>query len=445
MHDIKQPRDNMEHKIDSNADIHTTLGIDGSSARHGGCLRKIMIWGGLALITVAAALFLLNSRGKHAAPAFKTQPVTRGNLVVTVTATGNLASTSEVEVGSELSGIIRTVTVDYNDSVKEGQPLAYLDSTKFEAAVMKSRATLASAKATLREAQATLREKDLALTRKQTARKLTHGKMPSIEEMDTAEAEAERAQAAVGTAQAAILQAEADLKSNETDLEKTVIYSPINGIVLDRSVEPGQTVAASLQAPVLFTLAGNLAHMELQVDVDEADVGQVHAGQEATFTVDAYPDETFTADITQVRYGSETTDDVVTYKTILNLENPGLLLRPGMTATAEIIVRKVENALLVPNAALRFAPPQMEEGKDTGRRGLIGAIFPRPRRRTRSTPDKNTQTVDRDKKQVWILTENHPEPVTVTIGMSDGTHTVISEGHIDKGMEVVVDTIDSNE
>ena len=219
-----------------------------------------------------------------------------------------------------------------------------------------------------------------------------------------------------------------------------MVYSPINGIVLNRDVEPGQTVAASLQSPVLFTLAEDLRRMELQVDVDEADVGQVTEGQAATFTVDAYPEQTFNARITQVRYGSETTDGVVTYKAVLKVENPDLLLRPGMTATAEITVLKVENALLVPNTALRFTPQRDEKKRES--RGVIGSLMPG---RPRSGPSKKAvETSSRNQSRVWVLKDNLPSPVSVSRGATDGMRTVITTGDLQPGMEVVVRAVSSD-
>ena len=282
-------------------------------------------------------------------------------------------------MGSELSGIIKKVTVDFNTRVKTGQPLAYLDDTRYQAAVLGSRAALASAKAKLAQAQATVTQKQQNLNRLRRANTISGGKALSPYDLESAEADYERAKADEAAALAAIQQAEANLTVDETNLAKTIIYSPVNGIVLSRNIDPGQTVAASLQAPVLFTLAGDLTQMELQVDVDEADVGLVREGQEATFTVDAYTDRTFKARITQVRFGSETTNNVVTYKTLLQVQNPDLVLRPGMTATAEIVVEKIENAVLVPNAALRFIPPMAEN--TFNRRGLVGMLLPRPPRR----------------------------------------------------------------
>ena len=408
--------------------------VDGRKRR-----KRVFVYG--AAVIVATALIVIWSlKGTATTLQYKTEPVIRGDMAITVTATGNLAATNQVDVGSELSGIIKTVAVDFNDMVTAGQPIARLDSTKFEAAVSMSRAEVASAKAGYQEALATLQEKEKTLLRYRKTRELTNGKMPSLEDLEKAEADLDRARAATISAAAAIDKAKASLKADETDLEKTVVYSPINGIVLSRAVEPGQTVAASLQSPVLFTLAEDLRRMELQVDVDEADVGQVTEGQAATFTVDAYPEQTFNARITQVRYGSETTDGVVTYKAVLKVDNPDLLLRPGMTATAEITVLKVENALLVPNTALRFTPQRDE--KKRASRGVIGSLMPG---RPRSGPSKKAvETSNRNQSRVWVLKDNLPSPVSVSRGATDGMRTVITTGDLQPGMEVVVRAVSSD-
>ena len=228
----------------------------------------------------------------------------RGDLTVIVTATGTLQPTNKVDVGSELSGIVKSVEADYNDRVKVGQVLARLDTSKLEAQVTQSRAALDSAKAKVLQAQATVLETRSKLTQFQKVRELSNNKVPSQSELDAAEAAFERAKADEASATAAVSQAQATLEANQTDLSKSVIRSPINGVVLTRSMEPGQTVAASFTAPVLFTLAEDLTQMELHVDVDEADVGKVKEGQKAAFGVAAYPNRTFEARITQTRFGS---------------------------------------------------------------------------------------------------------------------------------------------
>lgn len=368
---------------------------------------------------------------------FITEPVTRSSLFVTVSATGTLEPTNEVEVGSELSGIVETVEVDYNDRVKVGQVLARLDRDKLGAAVKKSQASLASARAQVLKARASAAEARSNLSRLEKVSKLSRTKAVSESDLEAARAALARAEAEGAVAEAAVVEAEASLQSNKTDLAKTLIYAPIHGIVLTRSVEPGQTVAASLQAPVLFTLAEDLTQMELHVDVDEADVGGVHEGQDAVFTVDAFPDRTYEARIIQVRYGAEVNDGVVTYETILSVDNRDLSLRPGMTATAEITVEKVENALVVPNAALRFSPPSVGRPGKAKQQGLMRSLLPGPPRRNIQDA---TREGGRSGPRVWSLQDGRLVPVSLTIGASDGTHTVVLQGRLVEGQELAVDT-----
>ena len=369
---------------------------------------------------------------------YQTQKVQHGNLTVTVTATGNLEPTNQVDVGTEVSGTVETVEVDYNDHVKIGQVLARLDMSKLQAQVLKSKAALESAQAKVLETQATVNETRNELERLKRVWELSDNKVPSQHDMDAAYAALQRALAAETIAKAQVSEAQATLEANETDLSKAVIHSPINGIVLTRSVEPGQTVASSLQSPVLFTLAEDLTRMELHVDVDEADVGQVKEGQEATFAVDAHPNRTFPALIAQVRYGSQTVNGVVTYKTVLNVDNSDLSLRPGMTATADITVKKVENAILLPNAALRFAP-LIKEKEVTSNGGLLSKLM--PRRRHRSSQEQRKDDIVDNKQIVWTLRDGQLIAVAVITGVTDGKMTEVVSGDIEPGMELVVNTI----
>ena len=317
--------------------------------------------------------------------------------------------------------------------------LARLDTTMLEAQVNQSRSALAASRANLLLAQANLLEAKTGLERFVRVSELSGGKIPSKQDFDTADAALKRAQATEAMINANIAQAEAKLRIDETNLEKAIILSPINGIVLNRSVEKGQTVAASLQAPVLFTLAEDLTKMELHVDVDEADVGQVKEGQQATFTVDAYPERTFPAHITQVRYGSQSSEGVVTYLTVLNVDNSDLSLRPGMTATADIVVMQVNNALLVPNSALRYSPPQ-QEAKSTGTAGgsLLSKLFPRP---SRTRVKKSDESSNRKKQRVWILRDNKPVAIPVTTGATSGIMTEIVGGEVTPGMPLIIETV----
>ncbi|CAB1277019.1 efflux RND transporter periplasmic adaptor subunit [Candidatus Nitrosacidococcus tergens] len=369
---------------------------------------------------------------------FQTLPIQAGNLTIVVTATGTLQPVNQVDVGSELSGIVDSVSVDYNDQVTKGQVLAQVNIDRLKTQEMQAIASLNAAKASLKEAQATVLETKL---RFQRCGQLAKRQLCSQEELDTDQAAYARAQAAEMSAKAQVAMAEATLSTEQTDIEKSTIRAPIDGIVLTRSVEPGQTVAASFETPVLFTLAENLSQMMLYVNVDEADIGQVQVGQKAHFTVDAYPDRQFLAQITQVRYGALEVDGVITYETLLKVENQDLALRPGMTATADIIVNEINHALLIPNKALRFVPIEKDKTtQPTPKRGLVGMLFPGPRP---GPPKKYSDQTKRNKKsqQIWILKEGQPTPVSVVLGESDGIHTQILKGDFTAGMEVILDTV----
>lgn len=396
-------------------------------------------WAIGALLVIAALLWLfLRSGEEAAAPRYATEAATVGKLVVKVAATGNLQPTNTVDVGSELSGIIDKVYVDDNDAVKKGQVLAQLDLSKLQDAVAKSRASLAAAEAQVLQAEATVAEARATLSRYRQVSQLSGGKVPSKTEMDTAEANLKRAEANVASARASVTQARATLKSDETNLGKASIRSPIDGVVLSREVDPGQTVAASFQAPVLFKLAEDLTKMELQVDVDEADVGQVKAGQKATFSVDAWPGREYSAVITRVGYGSQESEGVISYLTVLEVGNDDLSLRPGMTGTADIITLTRENALLVPNAALRFTPPTTDNTKKKPGGNVMSTLMPRMAR-----PEKKVQVMGSSSGagRVWVLQEGQPVAMDVKAGATNGRVTEITGGELKAGMQVITEAL----
>jgi HlyD family secretion protein len=411
-------------------DIEAVLGIGAQRRWSAGRVAK---W--LAIVVVVAAVisgaayWLLG--GTQPAIGYVSEPVTIGTLTVTVTATGSVQPTNKVDISTELSGTVREVLVDYNSPVTPGQVLAELDTDRLEATVASSRARVAAAEARVAETAATIEEKQGDYDRKQL---LAERQVTSVQDLALAKAAHDRAVAAHAHALAEVNVAKADLKLNETDLSKACICSPITGIVLERNVDPGQTVAASLQAPVLFTIAEDLKEMELQVDVDEADVGKTTIGQKATFSVDAYPGRKFPAEIRDIRFMPETVQGVVTYKAMLIIDNSELLLRPGMTATAEIVVQEVKDALLAPNAALRFSPPAATESPQTV--SFLQRIIPSPPRfRPASRPAD-----DGPDRTVWVLRDGVPTAVPVVVGASDGRSSEIVEGDIASGDRVIIDT-----
>lgn len=416
----------------STADVVETIGNFGNGAP--APWQRRIKWAVLALIALAIAYFIFG-RGASKETQYITQEVTRGELVVSVTATGNLEPRNQVDIGSELSGTMRAVNVDVNDVVKAGQLLAVLDTTRLKAQVLQAQSSLASAEARVLQSLAGEKEARANYQRLLKVRELSGNKLPSQQDMDVAEAAVARAEGETAAAKASVAQARASLETVETDLGKTQIRSPINGVVLVRSVELGQTVAASLQAPVLFTLAEDLKKMELHVAVDEADVGAVEVGQNATFTVDAFPNRHFSAKITQVHFASNNTQQststssnaasatstgVVTYETVLEVDNSELLLRPGMTATAEIVTTSITDATLVPNAAMRFTPSDETEAQQ---RSALSALMPRMRRRGGSGQQQGSAA--RRMGRVWILENGKPAMAMFRIGATDGRMTQV--------------------
>lgn len=405
----------------------------------------------LVLLAVAgsAGWYFLSKPSTSQQQSFQTETVKRGKLSVTITATGNLQPLNQVDIGTELSGTVDAVLADTNDEVKKGQELARLNTTQLNDSITKGKASLVSAEARVKQSAASTKEARANLNRLRQLHAASGGKLPSKAELDSAAATLERAQADEAVSKSNVTSAQAELRSSETDLGKAIITSPIDGVVLKRSIEPGQTVAASLSAPTLFTLAEDLAKMELEVSVDEADVGQVRQGQPAEFTVDAWPGRKYPAVITRVSLGSTLSDNVVSYLTTLAVQNTDLTLRPGMTATATITTSATDNALLVPNAALRFVPEMPEPANEasppaaaqTGG-GIISRLMPRPpmmqRQQRRETEDALPS--NGSQQQVWILENNSPMPVAVKTGITDGKYTEIVSGKLEPGMQVITDS-----
>ncbi|MFA6286254.1 MAG: efflux RND transporter periplasmic adaptor subunit [Opitutaceae bacterium] len=392
----------------------------------------------IILVVLAFVLPRLNRSARTASP-YLTEPLKRGDISLTITATGNLAPTNEVTVGSELSGTALEVYADINDKVVKGQPLAKLDTSKLAQQTEASRAAVTSAKAKVAVAAATVKESAASLARQQELHRLSGGKVPSQADLDTAIATADRAQADLASAQAAVGEANAQVLINESDLAKAVIKSPIDGIVLTRSIEPGQTVAASFTAPELFVIAENLDHMKLDVAVAEADIGRVAKGQKASFTVDAWPSRSYEADVLKVSYGSAVTDNVVTYETELEVANTDLSLRPGMTATADIRVAESKQVFLVPSSALRFNPAATGDSAPSAqKKSFVQSLTPMPPRMT-TKPGKTDSSAKSapGAARIWILVDGQPKPVSVTTGLSDERHTEVAGPDLAEGLAVI--------
>ena len=371
------------------------------------------------LFAAAAALYYTGFFAKADEMSYVTVPVKRQDLRVSVQATGNLEPLRTVTVGIEVSGTLKEVLADYNDQVKVGQVLARLDTIKLESALLSSRAQLEVAKANVQSNEAQYVEATQQNERVQQIFESTNGSYPSQKEMDTAKTAFDRASASLAASKASLEQAKADVSTGEENLKKAVVLSPINGIVLTRTIDVGQTVAASMQTPTLFTIAEDLSKMQVVVAVDEADVGGVKAGQPVIFTVNAYPNREFNGTVRQVRLGSQISSGVVTYNTVVDVDNRDALLRPGMTAQAMIITKLIKDALVAPNVAFRFNPPPPKSSNP-----MINGMG-------------GTRTARVSGDKLYVLDNGAPKLVRVTKGDTDGTLSVVFSDEITENLQVI--------
>ena len=441
-------------------DVQDLLG-DGLSRRW---WQNPTVWIGAVVVAgaVGGYVYWQNQKAANAKPVYVAEAVKRGDLSITVAANGTLQPTRTVNVGSELSGTVRNVLVDVNDVVKKGQVLVELDTDKLQAQLNRSKASVASAQARLQQSQATLREARANFARQEEVHRISGGKVPSAAEMDAGRAAVDRAQADEIASRASVDDARAALKTDETNLSKASIKSPIDGVILTRTVDPGNAVAASLQAVTLFTVAEDLKKLRLEVSVDEADIGAVQAKQRASFSVSAYPSRTYPATVTRVDYGSTKTDNVVTYLARLDVRNDDMTLRPGMTASATVHTNERDDVLLVPNAALRFTPVGMSApaaagaeseargakgaaGNERGSRqgasgnsGIMGQLMPQRMRSSRGTGGSQALGAGQT-RYVWVLEGPQPVAVQVKTGVSDGRMTEVESDQLQEGAQVIVD------
>ncbi len=419
------PRDEpsrVERRIGETEAVRRALGLD-----HKSRWRRRIIWAVvLAALAGAIAFAVVRLSAPAPAPRWLTAAVVRGELTTTVTATGSLRPVRTVAIAAEISGRIVAVHAEENDVVSVGQVLVEIDTERLQSQLAQARAQAAAARAAAREARVTAGEAKDELTR---VTALAKKNLIAERELIAARAAHARALARIESATAQEALADAQVKSVETDLQKAVIRSPIDGVVLSRAVEPGTAVAASFQAPVLMTIAESLEQMELELDIDEADVGEVAAGQRASFTVDAFAEEEFPAEVMTVLFASKTVSNVVTYPARLSVDNRARRLRPGMTATATITTGVDRGVLLVPNAALRFAPPSEGRG---GRAPFVGPM----------APNRQAQTGEALARQnapkVWVLRDGAPAPIEVVRGASDGRNTVVSGQGLGEGTLVLI-------
>ncbi|HET6515844.1 MAG TPA: efflux RND transporter periplasmic adaptor subunit [Thermodesulfovibrionales bacterium] len=370
-------------------------------------MKKLLF--GFLIMTVLGIAALLSFRNKETLPKYRTEKVTRGEIVMKVTATGTVNAVTTVLVGTQVSGTIKEIFVDFNSLVKKGQLIARIDPALFEEQVAQAKANFLSAKATLEKSNTALVDAKRTMDRN---RELFSKNLIARSDLDTAETNYESARAQVGVSKAQVAQAEAALKNAETNLGYTRIVSPVNGTVVSRNVDVGQTVAASFQTPTLFTIAQDLTKMQIDTNVDEADIGKVKIGQDVEFTVDAYRDVTFKGKVGQVRIAPITVQNVVTYDVVITVNNPDFKLNPGMTANVSIIVAQKQDVLKIPNAALRFKPADKTKAKQ---------------------PQKGSG--------IWILENEKPKRLPVSIGVSDGNFTEIVTGDVKEGQEVIIEAL----
>jgi HlyD family secretion protein len=399
---------------------------------------KPVVWIGAVLLigTVTGVWWWLQKRAADAVPAYNTQPAAIGDVTLSVIANGTLQPTRTYAVGSELSGTVLRVNVDVNDTVRKGQVLVELDTSKLVDQIARTRANLASANGSVEQAEATVREARIALDRLETVWRLSGGQVPASAEMDTARATLARGIAAGTIARASVTDAKAALSTDQINLSKAFIRAPANGVVLTRTVEPGSAVAASFQTVTLFTLAADLSKLRVWGYVDEADVGVVEVGQKATFTVSAFLNRQFPARVTRVGSGSTITDNVVTYLTYLDVDNSDLSLRPGMTANATLIAKEHKGVLTVPNTALRFSPTQATA--DPKKKGISLAFGPNASKG--GAPKSGAQTASTaGAKKIYILQDGQPKAIAITSGISDGRMTEILSGDLRAGMLVITE------
>jgi HlyD family secretion protein len=377
--------------------------------------RPILI--SIGVIVVLGLILLLSTRGNGGKPVYRTEPVTRGSIQQTVTATGTVNAVTTVLVGTQVSGTIKTLFADFNSQVQKGQVIAQIDPSTFESQVQQAQANLLLAQANLDKATTAMVDAKRTFERN---RELFSKNLIPRSDLDTSETNYEASRAQISASKAQIEQARATLDFAKQNLAYTKIVSPVDGIVISRSVDVGQTVAASFQTPTLFTIAQDLTKMQIDTNVAESDIGVVKVGQDVEFTVDAFPETIFQGSVGQIRKAPITVQNVVTYNVVVHVSNRDLKLMPGMTANVSVIITIREDVLRIINAALRF--------------------------RLGERPGGGGQAAGSEKKgpAVWILENNKPKRVSVTPGISDGTYTELVAGDLREGQIVIVESLNKN-
>jgi HlyD family secretion protein len=375
--------------------------------------KKIIIGAVLVILLAAGTFFFL--RSSNNGPKYRTQSAARGDIRATVTATGTMNAVTTVLVGTQVSGTISKLYVDFNSPVKKGQILAQIDPSTFQAQVDQAKANLMAAQANVQKAEASVVDTKRTLERNKT---LFARNLIAKSDVDTAETNYLSAEAQLSASKAAVAQTKAALDFAETNFKYTKIISPVDGTVISRNVDVGQTVAASFQTPTLFNIAQDLTRMQIDTSVDEADIGKIKVDQPVEFSVDAYPDTTFKGKVSEVRIAPITVQNVVTYDVVVRVDNPDLRLKPGMTANVSIILEDKKGVLRVPNASLRFRPS--EKSKDTA---------------------EQKGSAEQKGAAVWVLEDKKPKRVGVKSGISDGNYTEMLSGDLKEGDQVIVESL----
>jgi HlyD family secretion protein len=382
-------------------------------------MKKLAVFSALVLIVAVAGIIYYLKRTP--APVYRTAPVEKGAIVSSVTATGALNAVVTVQVGTQVSGTIQKLFVDYNTVVKKGQTIAQIDPAIFNSQVLQSKGNYMNAQANLVKAKADVVDAKRTLERN---RQLLRDGVVSQSDFDSAETKYEEARSAVKASEGSVAQTLGSYRQAQTNLNYSTIKSPVDGIVVSRNVDVGQTVAASFQTPTLFTIAQDLTKMQIDTSVDEADIGKVKVGQPAVFTVDAYPETRFRGVVSQVRNAPIITQNVVTYDVVITVENKDLKLKPGMTANVVIEVMRKDDVLKVPSAALRFRPAGAGKVTKTQASGARTKTSPRPAG-----------------QQVYILKEGKPVRVPLKTGASDDSYVEVVSGNLSQGEEVIVEEV----
>jgi len=390
-------------------------------------MRKYVIAAVVTVVIIVAAVFYLKSRKPEIT--YKSTKVERGTIVSSVAATGNLSAVTTVQVGTQVSGTIQKLYVDYNSRVRKGQPIAEIDPSLFNAAVEQSQGNAFSAEGNLLKARVSLADAERTLQRN---KKLLADGIISQGDYDLAETAWQAAQAALKSAEGSVAQTRGALMQSKTNLRYSVIRSPVDGVVISRAIDVGQTVAASFQTPTLFTIAQDLTKMQIEVSVDEADISRIRLDQSATFTVDAYPEQQFRGKVVQIRSAPVITQNVVTYVVVVNVDNSELKLKPGMTANVTIEVAKKDDVLKIPPAALRFKPKSAgTKAEATAEKRAAGGPLPAAGGRAGGRKAAG--------QQVYVLKEGKPVAVPIKTGIANSASIELVEGELKEGDEVIIE------